>query len=79
MSAEHTQGLSLEPLPTNRNITVPDATTLIVRGVLHDAVVKFGSARIPLEFLVVDKSPFHVIIGCLTLEKLDACIDSATE
>lgn len=67
-----THYLSLEPIPAKRKVTVANWTTTIARGILHEGPVKFGSFRIPLEFLVVEKSPFAFIFECPTLEKLGA-------
>lgn len=75
LSADLSHDPSLETLSAYENITVADGTTTIVRGALHDVPDKFGSTRIPLKFLIVEKSPFDVIIGCLTLEQLGSCID----
>lgn len=79
LSADLTDNISLKPLPANRKITVANERTRIVRGVQGDVPVKFGSIRIPLEFLVVGKTPFGVTIGCPNLEKLGTSIDLGTQ
>lgn len=75
LSAVITDERPLKLLPTNRRITASDAITTIARGIIHEVQVNFGYDRIPCEFLVVEKSPFAVIIGCHILEILGVRID----
>ena len=75
MSSRLAESLSLRPEATTRSITVADGTKAVVCGIVHGAPVSFGGLTEPLDFLVVEGTPFDVIIGCPALEKLQACLD----
>ena len=67
--------LCLSPQPTEKHITVADGANAPCLGSLHQIPTSFGEVIVKLDFLVVKGRPFDVIIGLLTLEGLQACID----
>ena len=75
MSSRLAESISLRPEDTTRSITVADGTWAVLCGIVHGAPVSFGGLTGPLDFLVVEGTPFDVIVGCPALEKLQACLD----
>lgn len=69
------QRLSLVPRETHKNITVATGTKSPVVGILTEVPVKFGDLVVNLYFLVVDGSPFDVIVGDPAMEELKGVID----
>lgn len=75
MSACLADTLYLSPLPTRKSITVADGHSTVSRGFLTGVHVSFGNVPVSFNFLVVDGTPFDIIIGCPALEMLQARID----
>ena len=67
--------LCLTPRPSKKRITVADGGNAPCNGVLLQVPTSFGELTVNLDYLVVEGTPFDLIIGLPSLEKPQACID----
>eukprot|EP00737_Agarophyton_chilense_P002013 gb/GEZJ01002278.1/.p1 GENE.gb/GEZJ01002278.1/~~gb/GEZJ01002278.1/.p1 ORF type:complete len:592 (+),score=68.54 gb/GEZJ01002278.1/:824-2599(+) len=72
LSWEMCNQLTLAPSPTSRRVIVADGSAADVLGCVKGVSISFRKIGVPLDLLVVKNTPFDVIIGCPTLEALQA-------
>jgi len=75
ISTRVTEQLDIDVTPTSRRITVADGSSTGAHGTAEGVTIRFGDMRVRVDFLVIDGPPFDLIIGCPTLEKLEAQLD----
>ena len=75
MNASVASKLSLSPKPTSTKITVANGQKTTCLGSIEGVPVSLKGTVTSLNFLVVEGSPFDILIGYPTLEELQACID----
>lgn len=75
MSVELARRLYLSPQYTSKRIMVANGESSSCVGSLLDEPTIFGEQAVKLDFLVVNKSPFDLIIGLQTLTAMCARID----
>lgn len=63
------------PKETTRNITMASGAHQPVVRVLKIVPATFGQSTVPLDFLVIDRPPFDVIIGDPSLEDMKGLLD----
>ena len=67
--------LCLTPQPSKKRIPVADGGNAPFIGALLQVPTSFGELSVNLDYLVVEGTPFDLIIGPTSLKKLQACID----
>ena len=67
--------ICLSPQPTGKHTTVADGGSAPCLGSLLQMPTSFDGLVVNLDFLVVKGTPFDLIIGHPSSERLQACID----
>ena len=75
MNASVASKVSLSPKPTSTKNTVANGQKTTWLGSIEDLPISFSGTVTSLNFLVVAGSPVDILIGFLTLEELQACIN----
>lgn len=71
---DFTNNLSIVLKETHKSIRVATGVTSQVVGILKEVLVAFGDLLVSVDLLVVEVSPFDLIIGDYTMEDLGVII-----
>ena len=61
--------------PSSNRIVLANGTCTSVQGVIENMPISFDETELYTNFLVLEKLPFPMIIGCTTMKELQAVID----
>ena len=70
MSRKMVEKLNIRMMPTTPRIKVANCAFETCVGHLRDVLIQMGELIVPLEFLVIEISPYGVIVGLPTMIKL---------